>query len=74
MLARVLIIMKSGILKNTIILIPVKYIFYDERGIPTHVKKDTIMGLSRVYDYSYALSASTNIYGMFIPRNLEFKN
>ena len=44
-------------------------LFYDERGNPTHVKKDTIEGLSRVYDYGYSLSASTNIYGTFIPKN-----
>jgi hypothetical protein len=44
-------------------------IFYDEYGRPSNINKDTISGLSRVYDYSYSLSASTNIYGMFIPRN-----
>ncbi|HSO87038.1 MAG TPA: putative LPS assembly protein LptD, partial [Draconibacterium sp.] len=44
-------------------------VFYDEYGKESHVDKDTISGLSRVYDYSYSLSASTNIYGMFIPRN-----
>ncbi len=43
-------------------------VFYDERGNASHVKKDTIEGLSRVYDYSYSLSASTNIYGTFIPK------
>ncbi len=43
--------------------------FYDEFGRKSNVKKDTITGLSRVYDYSYSLSASTNIYGMFLPRN-----
>lgn len=47
--------------------------FLDERGRPTNIKKDTISGLSRVYDYSYSLSSSTNIYGMFIPRNPNSK-
>ncbi|HSH20389.1 MAG TPA: putative LPS assembly protein LptD [Draconibacterium sp.] len=42
---------------------------YDEYGRASNVKKDTISGLSRVYDYNYSLSASTNIYGMFMPRN-----
>src|SRR5690606_34968422 len=32
-----------------------------------------INGLSRVYDYNYSLSASTNIYGMFMPRNTNSK-
>jgi hypothetical protein len=44
-------------------------VFYDEYGKESHINKDTISGLSRVYDYNYSLSASTNIYGMFIPRN-----
>jgi len=48
-------------------------IFYDEYGRPSNIKKDTISGLSRVYDYSYSLSASTNIYGMFIPKNPKSK-
>jgi len=43
--------------------------FYDEYGKASNVRKDTISGLSRVYDYNYSLSASTNIYGMFMPRN-----
>lgn len=43
--------------------------FYDESGRPSNIDKDTITGLSRVYDYSYSLSTSTNIYGMFMPRN-----
>jgi hypothetical protein len=43
--------------------------FYDEFGRPSNIDKDTITGLSRVYDYSYSLSTSTNIYGMFMPRN-----
>lgn len=33
------------------------------------IRIDTITGLNRVYDYSYSLSASTNIYGMFLPVN-----
>ncbi len=38
-------------------------------GIPSTVRVDTITGLNRVYDYAYRVSSSTNIYGMFIPRN-----
>lgn len=45
----------------------------DEYGRETNVVIDTITGLSRVYDYSYSLSTSTNIYGMFIPRNANSK-
>jgi hypothetical protein len=44
-------------------------IFRDRNGVFSHVKTDTIPGLKRSYQYSYSLSASTNIYGMFIPRN-----
>jgi lipopolysaccharide assembly outer membrane protein LptD (OstA) len=44
-------------------------VYYDEYGRASNVEKDTITGLSRVYDYNYSLSASTNIYGMFMPRN-----
>jgi hypothetical protein len=42
-------------------------------GFPGSVKIDTITGLNRVYDYSYSVSASTNIYGMFLPRNPNSK-
>lgn len=42
-------------------------------GIPSTVKVDTVTGLNRVYDYSYSISATTNIYGMFIPRNPNSK-
>lgn len=38
-------------------------------GIPSTVQVDTITGLNRVYDYAYSVSSSTNIYGMFMPRN-----
>ena len=48
-------------------------VFYDEFGDPSHIDKDTIRGLSRVYDYNYSLSASTNIYGTFMPRNPNSK-
>lgn len=34
-----------------------------------HVKIDTIYGFRRNYEYSYSLSSSTNIYGMYIMRN-----
>ncbi|MCD6354229.1 MAG: LPS-assembly protein LptD, partial [Prolixibacteraceae bacterium] len=44
-------------------------IFYDERGTASHIRVDTITGLNRVFDYSYSLSATTNIYGMFMPLN-----
>jgi len=30
---------------------------------------DTIQGFNRIYDYAYNISASTNIYGMFMPLN-----
>jgi hypothetical protein len=42
-------------------------------GIPDDVWVDTITGLNRVYDYAYSLSSSTNIYGMYIPRNPNSK-
>ena len=42
-------------------------------GIPSTVRVDTITGLNRVYDYAYSVSSSTNIYGMFIPRNPNSK-
>jgi len=48
-------------------------IFYDQFGRPTHLEIDTITGFNRVYDYSYSLSATTNIYGMFIPMNPNSK-
>lgn len=44
-------------------------VFYDQYGKSTHIKTDTITGFNRVYDYAYSLSASTNIYGMFLPAN-----
>ena len=44
-------------------------VFYDEYGRASNIDKDTIQGLSRVYDYNYSVGASTNIYGMFLPRN-----
>ncbi|WP_346860574.1 putative LPS assembly protein LptD [uncultured Draconibacterium sp.] len=42
-------------------------------GIPSDIWVDTITGLNRVYDYAYSLSSSTNIYGMYIPRNPNSK-
>lgn len=42
-------------------------------GVSDYVSIDTISGLNRVYDYSYSLSASTNIYGMFMPLNPNSK-
>ena len=48
-------------------------VYYDEFGRASNIEKDTINGLSRVYDYNYSLSASTNIYGMFMPRNTNSK-
>lgn len=38
-------------------------------GGTNHVRIDTLRGFSRVYSYGYSLGSSTNIYGMFIPRN-----
>lgn len=45
--------------------------YYDENGSHNGypVSADTITGISRVYDYSYSMSASTNIYGMYTPLN-----
>jgi len=43
--------------------------FDNPSGIASTVRIDTITGLNRVYDYSYSLSSSTNIYGMYLPRN-----
>jgi hypothetical protein len=40
-------------------------------GRSGHVAVDTINGFNRVYDYSFSLSASTNIYGMYIPLNTK---
>ncbi len=42
-------------------------------NIPRTVRVDTISGLNRVYDYSYSVSASTNVYGMFLPLNPNSK-
>ncbi len=42
-------------------------------GIPNTIQVDTITGLNRVYDYAYSLSSSTNIYGMFMPKNPNSK-
>ncbi|WP_319509194.1 putative LPS assembly protein LptD [uncultured Draconibacterium sp.] len=42
-------------------------------SIPENVRIDTITGLNRIYDYAYSISASTNIYGMYIPRNPDSK-
>ncbi len=47
--------------------------YHDEYGRLSHVKIDTIPGFNRVYDYSYSLGASTNIYGMFMPLNSASK-
>lgn len=43
--------------------------FRDERNRITNVRVDTITGLKRNYQYAYSLSASTNIYGMYMPVN-----
>jgi len=39
------------------------------KGGAEHVRIDTIYGFRRNYDYSYSLSTSTNIYGMYVMRN-----
>jgi hypothetical protein len=44
---------------------------YDEKL--NRVDVDTVSGFNRIYDYSYSVSASTNIYGMFLPKNLHSK-
>jgi len=38
-------------------------------GQPLHVLVDTVYSFRRNYEYSYSLSSSTNIYGMYIMRN-----
>jgi lipopolysaccharide assembly outer membrane protein LptD (OstA) len=43
--------------------------FMDERGRMSNVRIDTITGLKRNYQYAYSLSATTNIYGMYMPVN-----
>ena len=42
-------------------------------GIPSDIRVDTVTGLNRVYDYAYSVSSSTNIYGMFMPKNPNSK-
>lgn len=42
-------------------------------GIPSNIRVDTVTGFNRVYDYAYSVSSSTNIYGMFMPRNPNSK-
>jgi len=46
---------------------------FSNPGFPQAVQIDTLTGLNRVYDYSYSLSSSTNIYGMFLPLNPNSK-
>jgi lipopolysaccharide assembly outer membrane protein LptD (OstA) len=41
--------------------------------VPSTIDIDTITGFNRVYDYSYSLSSSTTIYGMYLPRNPNSK-
>ena len=38
-------------------------------GHPANVSMQTIKGFNRVYDYSFSLGTSTNIYGNFTPLN-----
>jgi hypothetical protein len=42
-------------------------------GQPEHVVVDTVYSFRRNYEYSYSLSSSTNIYGMYIMRNPNSK-
>ena len=42
-------------------------------GQPLHVVVDTLYKFRRNYEYSYSLSTSTNIYGMYIMRNPNSK-
>jgi hypothetical protein len=37
------------------------------------VRVDTVSGFNRVYEYSYSVSASTNIYGTYTPRKKDSK-
>jgi hypothetical protein len=48
-------------------------LFVNSRGLLSHVRTDTIAGFKRNYQYSYSFSASTNIYGMFMPLNPKSK-
>ncbi|NOR75407.1 MAG: LPS-assembly protein LptD, partial [Draconibacterium sp.] len=48
-------------------------VFSDPYGNESHVKVDTINGFNRVYSYAYSISSSTNIYGMYMPRNPDSK-
>ena len=43
--------------------------FVNERGVRSHIETDTITGLKRNYNYSYSVSATTNLYGMYMPVN-----
>lgn len=45
-----------------------KYI-YNQASLKGTLLMDTVYGFKRNYDYSYALSASTNIYGMYTMLN-----
>jgi hypothetical protein len=38
-------------------------------GQPLHVVVDTVYSFRRNYEYSYSLSSSTNIYGMYVMKN-----
>ena len=38
-------------------------------GLPKNVSAETIKGLNRVYDYSFSLGTSTNVYGNYTPLN-----
>lgn len=48
-------------------------VYNPRRREMSHVAVETVPGLSRVYDYSYSLSASTNIYGTYLPLNPKSK-
>ncbi len=47
--------------------------FNNPSTIANTVRIDTLTGFNRVYEYSYSLSASTNIYGNFKPLNPKSK-
>ncbi len=47
--------------------------YYDENGDSSYVHINTLKGLNRVYDYSFSLSTSTNIYGNYTPLNPNSK-
>ena len=46
---------------------------YDPEVPGNHVRRDTIKGFNRVYDYNMALSMNTKLYGMYKPLFMKSK-